>query len=199
MKRSDPDPPQGSQALENHRLIWVMGPSGAGKDSLLAWLRERLPAGSPVHWARRTITRPPSAREAHEAVDGATFEALERARAFAMAWRAHGLCYGIRHEQLASLHQGRWVVVNGSRAYFAQAQCLFPGLTAVHVTASPELLAQRLAEREREDAGQVRARVARGLALPVPPGCIELRNDGPLEDAAAALLRALREHARWPG
>jgi hypothetical protein len=57
------------------RLVYVMGPSGAGKDSLLEWMRVRLPADSGVRLARRTITRPAGAGgEEHIAATDAQFD-----------------------------------------------------------------------------------------------------------------------------
>ncbi len=95
----------------NRRLIYVMGPSGAGKDSVLDWLRANLPPEMQVHWAQRTITRPASAGgEAHEATDVQGFEQLHHQGAFALAWQANGLHYGIRHTELARLQQGHWVL-----------------------------------------------------------------------------------------
>ena len=53
----------------NAALIYVVGPSGVGKDSLLAWLRSNLPDHLPAHWAQRTIDRPRVPQgEAHESV-----------------------------------------------------------------------------------------------------------------------------------
>ena len=81
------------------RLIYVVGPSGAGKDSLLEWMRARLPADSGVRLARRTITRPAGAGgEDHIAATDAQFdEALARGE-FALHWRANGHRYGIGRE-----------------------------------------------------------------------------------------------------
>ena len=108
------------------RLVYVMGPSGAGKDSLLGWLRQHLPPTSPLHWAQRTISRPlqqshARGTEQYESVCPATFAALRSEQAFALHWDANGLGYGVRHAQLAPLAQGRWVLVNGSRAHLPQA------------------------------------------------------------------------------
>ena len=58
------------------RLVYCMGPSGAGKDSLLDWLRAHLPTPCPVHWAQRTISRSAMpGGEAHESVSPETFVA----------------------------------------------------------------------------------------------------------------------------
>ena len=81
----------------NQRLMYVMGPSGAGKDSLLDWLKNKLPPKAPIHFAKRTIDRPLQALgEQHESVDSATFERLQEAQSFAMHWHANGRQYGVR-------------------------------------------------------------------------------------------------------
>ena len=74
------------------RLVYCMGPSGAGKDSLLDWLRTHLPQPCPVHWAQRTISRAAtSGGEAHEGVSPEAFAALCSEHAFALYWHANGL------------------------------------------------------------------------------------------------------------
>ena len=131
----------------SRRLVYVVGPSGAGKDSVLAWLRQHLPHSPAIHWARRTITRPARAGdEVHEAVDPPQFLALRERGAFALAWQANGLHYGVRASELAPIEHGGWVLVNGSRAHLDPTRSRFPGLTVVHITASPDTLRQRLLE-----------------------------------------------------
>jgi len=183
----------------NTRLIYVMGPSGAGKDSVLGWLRDHLPADWPVHWARRTITRPASAGgEAHEAIDAPDFVELQNQDAFALAWQANGLHYGIRHSELALLQQGHWVLVNGSRGHLTRALQSHPGLQVVHVTADPATLVQRLTQRQRETPEEIEQRAARASAFVVPPGAIEILNNGTLDQAGQALLLALQQLESWP-
>jgi len=176
----------------NRRLIYVMGPSGAGKDSVLDWLRENLPPGMQVHWAQRTITRPASAGgEAHEASDAEGFEHLRRQGAFALDWHANGLHYGITHTELARLQQGHWVLVNGSRGHLPHALQSHPGLQVVHITADPATLVQRLTQRQRETPEEIQQRVARASAFVVPKGAIEILNNGTLAEAGRALLREI--------
>jgi ribose 1,5-bisphosphokinase len=183
----------------NTRLIYVMGPSGAGKDSVLGWLREHLPARLPVHWARRTISRPAAAGgEAHEATDAEGFERLQSQGAFALAWQANGLYYGVRHTELALLKQGHWVLVNGSRGHWPQALQSHPGLQVVHISADPATLAQRLTQRRRETPEEIRQRVERANAFVVPQGAIEILNNGTLDQAGQQLLLALQRLGSWP-
>lgn len=183
------------------RLVYCMGPSGAGKDSLLDWLRAHLPQPCPVHWAQRTISRAAtSGGEAHDSVSLAAFAALCSEHAFALHWQANGLGYGVRHAQLAPLEQGHWVLLNGSRAYLPEALARFPDLVAVHITASPQVLRERLLSRGRETREEVEARVQRALAYTPPPGAasLEVHNDGALDDAGQRLLKALENLPGWP-
>jgi ribose 1,5-bisphosphokinase len=184
----------------NQRLIYVMGPSGAGKDSVLGWLRENLPADLPVHWAQRTITRPVAAGgENHEEIDAANFVRLQDQGAFALAWQANGLHYGVRHAELSSLKQKHWVLVNGSRGHLQLAQQSHPGLQVVHITAAPETLMQRLTARQRETPEEIKQRIRRATAFTVAEGTIEIHNNGPLAQAGEALLNALEKLEGWPG
>lgn len=183
------------------RLVYFMGPSGAGKDTLLDWLRQHLPSHLPVHWARRTISRPEIAGgEPYEGVSPAAFTQACEAHAFALHWEANGLGYGVRHAQLAPLAQGHWVLVNGSRAYLAQALQKYPTLVAVHITASPDVLRQRLLARGRETPVQIEARVQRALDFQAPheAAAIEVHNDHSIDAAGQQLLSALAQLPDWP-
>lgn len=178
----------------NHRLVYTIGPSGAGKDSLLGWLRAHLSADAPVAFAQRTVTRAADAGgEAHEACSEAQFLQWRDAGLFALHWQANGLHYGVRHTALAPLAQGHCVFVNGSREYLPEAQRQRPRLTVLYITTTPETLRQRLLARGREDGPEMAVRLARALAwqLPAGHGGIEVVNDGSLDDAGQRVLLAL--------
>lgn len=172
------------------RLIAVVGPSGVGKDSVM----EALVAARPnLVRVRRVITRPSEAGgEAFEAVSPALFAARAAGGDFVLHWQAHGLSYGIPravHEVLAC---GQDALANLSRGVLGPAARLFPTLHVLHVTARPEVLAERLARRGREG----RAEIARRLARPAPPfpdglPVTEIDNSGQLDRAVATALAAL--------
>lgn len=173
------------------RLLYVVGPSGAGKDSVLAWVRENLPGRAPIVFARRTITRAPDPQgEAHRSVTREQFEAEHAAGAFAMSWEANGHRYGIDREIRTWLAQGLTVVVNGSRAHLPQALESFPALQVVHVTAPADTLRARLSARGREPTHEIAGRLERNrsLALPAAVECIEIVNDSALDVAGRRLL-----------
>ena len=125
------------------RLFIVVGPSGAGKDTLPAGAKAADPA---LHWARRVITRPENAgSEPFEGVSRETFTARLQRGEFALHWQAHGLCYGVPAAELAPLGQGRDVLVNGSRGALPAAQIAFPRLVVIRITAPSPVRAERLA------------------------------------------------------
>lgn len=176
----------------SHRLVYVIGPSGAGKDSVLNGLRVGWPFAELVHWARRTITRPLKAGdEQHEAVNTVTFEQMLQAQIFSMHWQANGLSYGIRQTELAPLGSDHWVFVNGSRAYLPQVLQAWPQATVVHIVASRAVLAQRLTQRSRESEDAVIERLSREVVLKLPNHVICIHNNGSLADAVDALQQAL--------
>ncbi|GAB3779347.1 phosphonate metabolism protein/1,5-bisphosphokinase (PRPP-forming) PhnN [Dyella agri] len=179
-------------------LYYVMGPSGVGKDSVLAWVREH-GVSHGVLCAHRYITRPAHAGgENHVALSEAEFHSRKQRGLFALTWEAHGLHYGIGGEVVHWLAHGADVLVNGSRGAFASACERFPALRPVLVTASPEVIATRLAARGRESETEIAARIARLGTYPAPPGSIVIHNDGCLAEAGSSLLQAIRSGA-WDG
>ena len=185
----------------NAQLIYVVGPSGAGKDSLLHWLRAHLPAHWPLTWARRTIDRPCAPQgEVHESVNKSEFDLLLAQHEFALHWAANAHQYGIRHTELAPLAEQQWVFLNGSRAHLPQAAQLYPGLTVLHITADFAVLRKRLQERGRESSAAIENRLGRTLDLSVPAGCrwIEIHNNEGIEGSGAQLLKSLSSLAHWP-
>lgn len=172
-------------------LFAVVGPSGAGKDTLLAAAARARPD---LHIVRRVITRPEAAGgEPFEGVSEAEFVARAAAGAFALDWAAHGLRYGIPAGIDDWLQAGQDVAFNGSRAVLDQAAARYPGLAVVLVTAPVPVLAARLAARGRETAQDVAARLTRaGFALPAGLTVRVVENGGDLGTAEAAFLAALQ-------
>jgi len=169
-------------------LVLVVGPSGAGKDTLLEAARQALAEDRRFHFARRVITRAVDAGgEAHEAV---TEEEFSR-RDFALQWQAHGLRYGIPVE---ALEAGRVVVANVSRTVIAEATRRFTA-RVIEVTAPPDVLAERLGARGREDTADVAARLARNVALPPGIAAETVLNDASIEEGVSRFLAALNRAA----
>jgi ribose 1,5-bisphosphokinase len=188
--------PHADIAVRSGRLIYVIGPSGAGKDSVISYARDRLGAESAGHvFARRHITRPAgSGGEDHIPI---TMDAFDRGcadRRFALHWRGNGLGYGVTAEIDLWLGAGRHVVLNGSRGYLPEAQAIYPNLLPVLIQIDPAVLRQRLLARGRETPEQIAARIQRAVELEIidHPALVAIPNNGPLAHAGDAFLALLR-------
>lgn len=175
------------------RLTLVVGPSGVGKDSLLAAARDALRENADIVFPRRVVTRAPDmGGEDYIAMDEAAFEAECQRGGFAMNWLAHGLRYGVPVAVEGDLGAGRQVVVNVSRAVIPEVRRAYPNLLVIGVTAPPALLRQRLEARGRESPAEITQRLARAGAFDLGgEGVVELSNDGPLEQGVAKLVALL--------
>ena len=178
-------------------LVLVVGPSGAGKDTLIAEAAEALAADPGYVFPRRIVTRPAEAGgEPHIAQSLAAFEEAEKAGAFALSWRAHGLAYGIPGAIADDLRAGRHVVVNVSRGVIDTARLRFPRVHAIAVVVAQDELARRLAARSRETADDIAARLARAQAFDREGSGIHLLdNDGSPEEGCARMVALLRSLA----
>ncbi|MCD9149142.1 phosphonate metabolism protein/1,5-bisphosphokinase (PRPP-forming) PhnN [Pseudophaeobacter flagellatus] len=172
-------------------VIAVVGASGVGKDSLMEALAARDPR---LCLMRRVVTRAPEAGgEDYDAVSEDAFCELVKAGHFALHWHAHGLHYGIPLAIEDLRAQGHGVLVNLSRAVLATAQEVFGDLIVLSVTARPEILAERLTKRGREDSAEVQRRLARA-GQPLPAGLLrlhEIDNSGDLGLAVAQAKAAI--------
>jgi ribose 1,5-bisphosphokinase len=176
-------------AIGSGRLVLVVGPSGAGKDTLIDLARAALKDDPTVVFPRRVVTRTASAAEAHDSMSAEAFERAARAGAFALTWDAHGLRYGIPAGIDGDIRAGRTVVCNVSRAIIDAARQRYADVVVALVTAPPELLAARLAARGRE--GDIAQRLARADAFAdIKADCL-IATTGAPEAGAAALMAAV--------
>jgi ribose 1,5-bisphosphokinase len=169
-------------------LFFVVGPSGAGKDTLIAEAMKRRPD---LHLMQRTITRPAVDAE-HEAVSTEEFTARIRDDHFSLQWDAHGTRYGVSRELDTVLSQGKSVILNGARSIVPDVRERYDPLKIIQVTAPLDVLAKRLRERGREDADDIEYRLGRaerGAAR--GPDVVDVPNGGALEDGVIAFLEAL--------
>ena len=176
-------------------LFYVIGASGAGKDSLIDYIRSNLPGDAPVVIAHRYITRPADAGgENHVALSRQEFLLRQQQACFAMHWYSHDTCYGIGTEINLWLNHDLNVVVNGSRAYLNEAAQRYPNLVPVLISVDPEVLRDRLRARGREDEQQINKRLQQAIQLEKQvrhPDLIRLENNTRLQDAGQSLLNII--------
>lgn len=171
-------------------LHLVVGPSGAGKDTLIDAARTARPD---LYIPRRVITRPAVAGgEQHFAATPHEFAAQAEGGAFALSWAAHGLRYGIPVDIEAQLATGRPVLINVSRSVVDEARWRFAPLRVIVITAPIEVLAARLAGRGRETADDIAKRLARApFATPEGEDVWLVDNGGTVTAGVAGFLAAL--------
>lgn len=184
-------------SVHRGRLYYVIGPSGAGKDSILTGARRRLEGREPILFARRCITRPLGAGgEDHVELTAEEFEQGLATDAFLLVWRSHGHWYGVGREVEVHLREGLDVAVNGSRGYLEEARRRVPILVPIGIRVSPERLSARLRSRGRETPPEIARRIERAAAFPFPADAVIIDNDGPLEQAVESFCRLVRERRR---
>jgi len=185
-------------------LIYLMGPSGSGKDSLLNALRHqpepRLIVG------HRYITRPAGAGgENHIELSESAFAQRRDRGLFALHWQAHQLRYALGIEIDLWLRLGLDVMINGSREHLTAARRRYGAqLIPVCLQVAPEVLLERLRARGRETPEQIDKRLMRAQEYrhALPADCLLLDNNGPLTDTLKAMRTLLPtltpDHTSYP-
>ncbi len=187
-------------ALGPGRLVLVVGPSGAGKDTLLNGARVACAYDPALVFPRRVVTRPKSDAEDHDSIDTATFARAAGDGAYALWWQAHGHSYGIPASIDRDIAAGRTVVCNVSRTVIDLARRRYGFVTVVEITAPEQVLQSRLASRQRPSDGNLAERLERSTEVErLYSADIIIRNVGRPDGGIRRLIRAIRTSARAGG
>lgn len=171
--------------------VFVCGPSGAGKDSVMHWAQGRLAQDPRIVFARRLITRAPQAGSDHDPITAQQFARLMGSGGLVWCWEAHGFHYGIASVYAAAVEAGQVVVVNGSREHIS-SQNLSPQVRVVQVEADRDRILHRLRQRGRDEPDAVTQRMQRNDRFADLHSDCTILNDGDLPQAGAALVSYLK-------
>jgi ribose 1,5-bisphosphokinase len=174
------------------RLILVVGPSGAGKDTLLGLAHAACAGDRGVVFPRRVVTREASAFEDNEQVSFENFRQARSCGEFAVHWEAHGHGYGLTRAIDDDLRAGRTVVANVSRTVIDSVRRAYANVTVVSITAPPEVLKARLSARARGSDGQIEQRLGRTVDDPAGVPDLTIVNVGRAADHAHELVRIIK-------
>ena len=180
----------------SNNLVFVVGPSGVGKDAILAGARAQLDGRGDAIFAHRYITRDAEAGgENHIWLSGAEFAQRRCLGLWALEWESHSYLYGVGVEVDAWLAAGAAVVLNGSRAVLGRAAARYPTLLPVLIEARADVLRERLVQRGRETAAEIEERLQRNATLPAlaHPRLQRIENNGALADAVVQFIQILAQ------
>jgi ribose 1,5-bisphosphokinase len=185
-------------AIGPGRLVLVVGPSGAGKDTLLSLAKAACAEDRNIVFPRRVITREASASEQNEEVSLDAFrQALSRGE-YAVHWEAHGHCYALRRGIDDELRAGRTVIANVSRTVIGAMRRTYADVVVVSITAPPQVLAERLAMRRRSSDGKIESRLGRTVDEASAAPDVTIINTGSAEYHARQFVRIIKGE-KWDG
>ncbi|MDD7911775.1 phosphonate metabolism protein/1,5-bisphosphokinase (PRPP-forming) PhnN [Pseudovibrio exalbescens] len=192
-RRSTPSESRAEEKLGPGGLVIVVGPSGAGKDSLIDGFKADAAGHNELMFVKRLITRPAEAgSEDHEEVGYTELEAMIKKDEVALSWAAHNLLYALPKSVDAHIAAGGVAIANGSRRIIPYALLKYEHVLVVHITAPVEVLAERLAQRGRETAEDIANRLKRAeMTFGSAPNVARIENVGSIEEGVRKLSEAI--------
>jgi len=176
-------------AIGPGKLVLVVGPSGAGKDTLLGLAQAACADDPNIVFVRRVVTREASSAEDNDYISLENFREAQASGDFAVHWEAHGHAYGLPRSIEDDIRAGRTVVANVSRTVIAALRDGYANVVVVSITAPAEVLAERLAMRKRGSDGNIAQRLARTVEDTEPD--VTIVNVSSAEYHARQLLRII--------
>ncbi|MET3970795.1 phosphonate metabolism protein/1,5-bisphosphokinase (PRPP-forming) PhnN [Bradyrhizobium barranii] len=174
------------------RLVLVVGPSGAGKDTLLRLAQAACVDDRDIVFPRRVVTRESSETEDNMAMSQDEFRRAREHGDFAVHWEAHGHSYALPLEINDDILAGRAVVANVSRTVIGALRQAYTNVVVVAITAPPDVLAQRLAARARHSDGNIADRLARSVDDASANADVTILNAGSADYHSRQLVRVIR-------
>jgi phosphonate metabolism protein PhnN/1,5-bisphosphokinase (PRPP-forming) len=178
-------------------MVLVVGPSGAGKDTLMQAAAHRLQGDERYVFFQRVLTRDAKAGgEDHLPMTEDKFRDAFALGAFCLSWRAHGLAYGIPISMIGALRHGRTTIVNVSRHMISAAEDIWPRVGVIYVDADVATREQRIAARKRELAADIMTRLTRTVEFSTRRApVLEVQNNGSIDAGVALFVSALGDLA----
>lgn len=183
-------------AIGPGRLVLVVGPSGAGKDTLLGLAKAAGTDDANIVFPRRAITREATVSENNEQLSPEAFQQAVERGAFAVNWEAHGHRYALRRAIDDDIRAGRTVIANVSRTVIGAMRRAYADVVVIAITAPPEILAERLASRGRSSDGKIEQRLGRMVDDDSAAPDVTIVNMSSAEYHARQLMRIIRGD-RW--
>ena len=179
-------------AIGPGRLVLVVGPSGAGKDTLIDLARAACAGDANIVFPRRVVTREATAFEDNAQV---SFEAFRQARdngEFAVHWEAHGHGYALPRAIDDEIREGHTVVANVSRTVIEPMRRAYADVVVVSITAPAEILEPASRGPGARQRRPIADRLGRAVDGAAAAPDVTIDNVGSAETHAQELLRIIR-------
>ncbi|MBI0163336.1 phosphonate metabolism protein/1,5-bisphosphokinase (PRPP-forming) PhnN [Bartonella sp. M0283] len=187
----------------------IVGPSGAGKDTIMNAVHEVLKNNPEFLFVRRIITRKAGinsfndhdetsqniGNEDNIGVSLEKFFELSQKASFSLQWFAHGIHYGLPMGIVDEVHKGKIVIANVSRAELEHAKELFGKVYVIEINAPIGILKERLLGRKREKITDIAERLKRAnIPIQLPEGAkyCYIDNSGNVKSAVDKMLSILQ-------
>ena len=187
----------------------IVGPSGAGKDTIMNAVHEVLKNNPEFLFIRRIITRKAGVNSFNDhdetsqnignedniGVSLEKFFELSQKASFSVQWFAHGIHYGLPIGIVDEVHKGKIVIANVSRAELEHAKELFGKVYVIEINAPIGILKERLLGRKREKIADIEERLKRAnIPIHLPEGAkyCYIDNSGNVKSAVDKMLSILQ-------
>ena len=199
--------------LSNEKPGWfvaIVGPSGAGKDTVMNAVHHALKNNPEFLFVRRTITRKAGinsfndhaetseniGNEDNIGVSLEEFLELSEKASFSLQWFAHGIHYALPIGIVDEVRKGKIVIANVSRAELGHAKELFGKVFVIEINAPIGILKERLISRKREKITDIEERLERAnIPIRLPKGAkyCYIDNSGNINSAVDKVLSILQK------
>ncbi|GAC1307149.1 MAG: phosphonate metabolism protein/1,5-bisphosphokinase (PRPP-forming) PhnN [Steroidobacteraceae bacterium] len=180
-----------SAAIGPGRFVLVVGPSGAGKDTLIGLARAACAEDGNIVFPRRVVTREASPFEDNEQVSPEAFRRACNRGEFAVHWEAHGHCYALPGAVDDDIRAGRTVVANVSRTVIDALRRAYADVRVIFITAPGDVLRRRLSARARSSDGEIERRLERAVDDAAVASDVTITNVGAVEYHARELVQII--------
>ncbi len=172
-------------------LVFVVGASGVGKNSLMEGLTKR---DDKIKLATRFTTNHRDGETGDIFISADEIETMRKDGRIFLSWDAHDITYVVPND-VDELGQDFVWLINGARRALPDLMSKYPSSFVVHVTAPEEMRATRLAARKREAETAIAERLKPIAWQPdlVPADQFaEIRNDQDLETGIDQFASAIK-------
>ncbi|WP_044414941.1 AAA family ATPase [Halarcobacter anaerophilus] len=169
------------------KIVLIIGPSGAGKDTLIKEAKKEFK--EKINFVKRYITRESDVNESNYYIDEYAFEILRHNSYFASSWNAHGNFYGIPKRFIKNGIN----LISISRGRIKDFENLYEKVYTINITLPKEILKQRLLKRGRENKEDIEKRVQREYEKIEAKNLIEFDNLASIEDSKKNFISLLKK------